>query len=365
MVVVFFLLMTTMTVFAVDRLGTSDAAAGFVASAFVIGSVATRVVSGAFVERIGRRRSLLGALVLFIVGCAMHLFPMGFIGLVALRIVHGATFAIGTTAVMTIAQSKIPHSRRAEGTGYFTLSTTGATAIGPFLMLALIKDGGYDRIFLTCLALAVTALALALMLGRSAPGRTRVALVGGRITNLIEPSLLPLGAFILTIGMSFAAVVTFTNPFAIEENLVSEAGGFFLAYAAGAVGARLFVGRIQDRHGDRVVVVPAVVLMAVSLLMLSQANNTAILLGSGILLGVGWGTLMAATQAIAVANAPPHRLGIAISTYYLLLDTGTILGPIVLGLVADSYGFRSMFFGVGLLVMASLALFGVGQARTT
>lgn len=48
-------------------------------------------------------------------------------------------FAVASTAAMALAQSLIPASRRAEGTGYFTLSLTIATAIGPFVALLLVR----------------------------------------------------------------------------------------------------------------------------------------------------------------------------------------------------------------------------------
>src|SRR6185312_3806394 len=56
---VFYLLMTTMALYAVDRFQASDTAAGFASSAFVLGSVIARIFAGRLLDIVGRRRLIL------------------------------------------------------------------------------------------------------------------------------------------------------------------------------------------------------------------------------------------------------------------------------------------------------------------
>ena len=133
----FYMLVTTMALYAVKSFAASDAVGGFASSAFVVGATLARLVSGYLVDALGRRRMLLIALVVVAVACALYI-PAGSLPvLIAVRMVHGFGYAFASTAVMTIAQSVIPDSRRGEGTGYFALGTTLATAIGPALGLFL------------------------------------------------------------------------------------------------------------------------------------------------------------------------------------------------------------------------------------
>ncbi|MCG7447486.1 hypothetical protein MHK11_04215 [Corynebacterium aurimucosum] len=60
----------------------------------------------------------------------------GEVGVGKLRLLRAA-YAVASTAIMAVAQSVIPDERRAEGTGYFALGTTLATARGPAAGLAV------------------------------------------------------------------------------------------------------------------------------------------------------------------------------------------------------------------------------------
>ncbi|HLS32671.1 MAG TPA: MFS transporter, partial [Brevibacterium sp.] len=52
---VFYLLMTTMAVYAVERFAASDSGAGLASSGFIIGAVVGRVLAGKFLDVVGRR----------------------------------------------------------------------------------------------------------------------------------------------------------------------------------------------------------------------------------------------------------------------------------------------------------------------
>ena len=60
----FYLLMTVMALYAMERFGTDEALAGVATSAFIVGAVLARLLTGKYMELLGRRRVLLAALVL-------------------------------------------------------------------------------------------------------------------------------------------------------------------------------------------------------------------------------------------------------------------------------------------------------------
>lgn len=51
------------------------------------------------------------------------------------------------------------------------------------------------------------------------------------------------------------------------------------------------------------------------------------LLLSGALLGLGYGTTSSSVQAIAVNASPKHRIGLATSTNFIFQDLGVGIGP--------------------------------------
>ena len=130
---VFYLLMTTMAVYAAQRFAASDSQAGLASSAFVIGAVLARLLAGKFLDVVGRRRMLVLAMIVFTLAGLSYLPVEDLTLLIVVRLVHGVAFGAGNTALIASVQSIIPSARRAEGNGYFGTATTVATAGGPFL----------------------------------------------------------------------------------------------------------------------------------------------------------------------------------------------------------------------------------------
>ena len=135
---VFYLLMTTMALYAVEQFRASDSASGFASGSFVLGALIARVFSGKFLDFIGRRRLLLGGLAVFTGAALLYPLADGLAALLAIRLVHGAAFGAASTSISASVMGLIPVRRRGEGTGYFGISTTLATAVSflrlPFLI---------------------------------------------------------------------------------------------------------------------------------------------------------------------------------------------------------------------------------------
>jgi len=364
--IVFYLLMTTMALYAAERFGAHDSAAGLASSMFIVGATAVRLVAGTLVDLGGRRRVLLASLAVFTAGSVAYI-PAGSLGLLlAIRFVHGVAFGVVSTATVAIAQSLIPPARRGEGTGYFGVSATLGTALGPLLALLLVNGPGYPALFTASAVAGGLAVLVALPMrvpeSRS-DGTRRDALRRIRPSDLLDPAALPIAAFILVMGAAYSAVLTFLNSYAQQLDLAAGASSFFLVYAAVVFVARLIVGRIQDRRGDNIVVYPAIVAFAGGMLLLSLATSDAAVIVAGGLIGLGFGTLMSSVQAAAVAQVPPHRIGIAVSTFFFMLDLGTGLGPVVLGWLTQHSGYRVMYVVVAVVVLGSAGLYHLLHGR--
>lgn len=362
----FYLLTTTMALYAVRQFGAGESAAGFAASSFVVGATAARVVAGHVVDSLGRRRVLLASLVVVTLACLAYLPTASLGALVALRMVHGAAYALASTAVMTLVQSVIPPSRRAEGTGYFALGTTLATALGPALGLLIVDAAGYPGMFWATAAVAALGLVFGLVLRiPDTPAAARPHLLRDfRLGGILHPAVLPIGVFMLLVGVGYAGVITYLNGYAEERGLTAGAGLFFLAYAAVMLVMRFVLGRLQDRRGDNIVVGIGVVAFAASLVVLAVARQDAVVVLAGALAGLGYGTLMPAAQAIAVRLVPPTQLGTGISTVYLGVDVGIGLGPVALGGLLAAAGYLWMYLVLAAVVAVAGVQYALVHGRT-
>nr|WP_120491819.1 MFS transporter [Corynebacterium lactis] len=363
MYLVFYLLITVMSLYAVERFAASDAAGGFAASSFVIGATVARMFSGYLVDTFGGRKIMLSSLVIIVATCAAYLWSTTLPVLIAVRLVHGLAYALASTAVMAAAQTAIPSTRRAEGTGYISLGTTLATAIGPALGLAIIGSFGYGPLFSTSLGLAIVGLILALIMpadshakgsahhDKTAPGSNTKPRFS--LSDIATPAVVPVGLFMLFIGVGYAGIITFLNRYAQLNDLTVGANFFFVAYAVTMMAARFSLGRLQDRRGDNPVIVIGLVCFALALAVLAAATADWHVIIAGALSGLGYGTLMPACQTIAVRLSPAHKLGTGISTLLLLADAGIGIGPVILGAVAASIGFSAMYATLATLVIAA------------
>lgn len=378
---VFYLLMTTMALYAVHEFSAGEVTSGLASSIFVIGAVAARLVAGTAIARFGQRRVMLLGLVVFTAAAIAYLFITGLGMLLAVRVLHGIAFGFAHTAVGATVQSLIPASRRAEGTGYYGASSTLATAIGPFAAVLLLDEHGSTALFLAATIASVLALVAALLVGSGAPTATNAgpstsaAPTGParassppppstrRARAVLEPRALPIALFMFVLAIGYSGVLAYVNTYAESIDLTSAAAAFFLVYAVVVLALRMPMGRLQDSRGDNLVIYPAIVAFAAGLAVIALAQTPAAFLVSAALMGLGWGTVMSGGQAIAVASAPIQNVGTVVATFFLLLDLGVGVGPLFLGVLAGATDFRVMYAALAGLALLSTLLYWYVHGR--
>ncbi|WP_210605119.1 MFS transporter [Brevibacterium oceani] len=360
MSMVFYLLMTSMAGYAVARFAAGEAAAGFASSSFVLGAVVARVLTGKYLDFIGRRRLLVITMSASVLASLAYLVADDLTLLLGLRIVHGIAFGAGNTAIMTAIQSIIPSSRRGEGTGYFGTATTLSTALGPYLGVIIPRQFDFAMLFVASAIMSVIALACCLLIRLPVQElsdyqrRTKWHL---KLGTLVDRDGLRIGSVMLLAGTAYAAALVFLAGYAAEHGVAPAASLFFVAFAVASLVARLFVGRLQDVFGDNAVIFPVFVCdIAGNILLALWPTMTGIIL-AGVLIGLGFGSLMPCMQAITVKSVPMNRVPVATASFFLLLDAGSGIGPVVLGFLYPMTGGNGMFLVCAGLVVVSIGVY--------
>ncbi len=142
-----------------------------------------------------------------------------------------------------------------------------------------------------------------------------------------------------------------------ELGLADIASYFFILYALVVVISRPFTGKIFDRFGENVLVYPAIIIFTIGMFILSQAQTSFWFLGAGMLIGLGYGTLIPSFQTIAISAAPNHRRGSATATYFSFFDSGIGFGSFILGIVAAKSSYHNMYFIAAIIVAFTLLLY--------
>ncbi|QGM29972.1 MFS transporter [Bacillus sp. N3536] len=353
----FYLLMVTISVFAVNEFQSNASAAGFASSIFVIGALVGRLFGGRYIDKLGQKKLLLIGIGIMIMTAIVYFFVESYMMLSIIRVIHGIAFGIAGTATGTIVAQAVPTTRRGAGIGYFALSMTVATAIGPFIGMFILAHFAFNYIFIFCLVCVVISFLLSLMIKvKELPEEKHEEEPGRGIFKFIEKKAAPVSLVAAVTAFCYAGIISFLSFFASEHSLTEAASFFFVVYAVAVLVSRPFTGKLFDNKGPNSIMYPAIISFAIGMFMLSQANNAITLLIAGAFIGFGYGTYMSSSQAAAIKEVSAHRVGLATATFFILTDIGLGVGPFLQGYLVPSIGYNGLFLILGILLVLCLPL---------
>lgn len=358
---VFYLLVVVMGVYAAKEFNATPSQSGLVVGIFIVGALVGRLLIGRYINKLGQKTTLFIGIVLFILATSLYFLNLGIGFLLFNRFIHGIGLGFASTATGTIVAQIIPAQRKGEGIGYYSMSATLSTALGPFVGLYMSQHTSMQGIFGLCLTVAVISLLTAFfvnipLMKESEPEKE---VKGFHISQFVEPRAVPIAIITLVLALCYSSVLSFLNFYAIELDLVSTASVFFLVYSIAVLLSRPFTGRLMDLKGANVVMYPAFVLFTIGMIVLGLAHNGVTLLLAGVFIGLGFGNMQSCTQAIAVKLTPTHRMGLATSTFFIFLDGGLGFGPYLLGFIAPVTGYSTLYIVLGAVVFVTAALYSV------
>jgi MFS family permease len=359
-VINYYLLMVTISAFAMKNYHSSPSQAGLASSIFVIGALVARLFSGKGIEKIGRKKMLGMGLISGLVMVLLYFGINSIMFLLVVRFLHGAAYGVTSTATGTIVLNAIPRERSGEGIGYYLLSFTLAMAIGPFLGMFISRHGSFSTIFAACAISALFSLASIFFLSVPEIRLTKAQLEelkGFNFKNFFETKAIPISIVCAVLYFCYSSVLSFIMAYAKEIHLAEAATFFFIVFAIAIFLSRPFTGRLFDLKGENFIMYPGIILFVIGMTVLSQAHYGYTLLLAGAFIGFGLGVVQSGGQAISVKVTPPHRLGLANSTFYIFIDTAIGLGPFLFGFFIPFSGYRGVYAGMSIIALACMFLY--------
>ena len=356
----YFTLLINITGYAMLTFGATSTEAGLAAGIYVIGGLISRVTLGKYVEMVGRKKMLILGLSIALIMSVTYFFVSSMAVLYIVRFLHGTAYGISSTCTNDIIARILPQSRRGEGLGYFLLSVTIATAIGPFLGMGFGQDGNYTAVFTVGLIMYSVALALALFLKVPEETLTEEQKAEARsfdLKHLFQFSAVPLAITCMVFYFAYSGVLSFISSYAEAIDLVEAAMYFYLAVAVGTLISRLTTGKIYDSRGPNIVMFPAYIAFFVGMVAFSQATSAVVLLCAGFVIGYGVSIVYTINQAIVVSKSPARRYGVTTSTFAAIVDLGSGLGPSIMGMILAFAGYREMYLICAFISLISLVMY--------
>lgn len=350
----FYIMLPTLPVFLTRELKIDEGQTGLILAVYTLAALLIRPFTGFMIDRYGRKLFYIPSLLLFALIFIGYPLAGAFAMILIVRFTHGLVWGVATTTGSTLIVDILPSERRGEGIGLYGLAMTIPMAMGPFTGLQLTQNNNYTLMFLCAGALAFAGFLVTLFIKYPEvplSGKTAFS-----FRSLLESTSLPVTFNLLIVNISYGGLVSFVSLYALKTG-IGHTGIFFIVFAGGITLARIYMGKIFDRHGPKALATGGILLLAIGHVMLGIIINTTGFMIAGFLLGLGSGVVFPTFQAMVNNLVPPQRRGAANSTLFSGLDLGIGLGMLITGFLAHAIGLPDTFLIFGALNIIALVYF--------
>ena len=336
-------------------LGGSTFASGLFLGFLTYSSALSAPITGALADRIGQRS------VLMISSLALVAFSIAYAVItdvrvmLALVLVHGVFWSGLLSASASYMTSILPEHRRAEGIGYWGLSTLAAVAVAPTVGFWVYHQGW----LWLCVVTAALNLSMAIIASQLSPAPERAGAKPAPERpsgNLLEWRVLIVSITLAPYSFGYGGITSFTAMYA-DANGVEPKSLYLSALAIVILLTRPILGRLGDRLGYRRVFIPCLILIALGLSLLAIGGTTSWLLLSAVVFGVGFGTAYPTYVGYVMQGVSASRRGAAFGAVLAAFDTGIGTGSTAMGWLIQRFGFSTAFAVAAALAALALPYF--------
>lgn len=347
----------------IRQLNGTNLAAGLALSAVAAAALISRSIFGTVMDRIGRRPVLLtGAVVLLVTNLLFYVLP-SIAAICAIRFCQGLGWGMITTALATVVSDLVPEQRMGEGIGYLAVSNVLATSLSIIVGIWLMDVSGFKAMLGFSTACFAVALALCMRLGLVSFHRNERAESARNFWSALFERRAVLPSFLCFLhSVAFSGIMTFIMLFGAESG-IRHIFVYFIGHVLAIMVSRPFVGRIFDRVGHSVVIIPGVLSMIIGLVLLSYAHAVPLLVVASLFYGLGFGTVQPSLQAWAINCSPMDRKGAANGTFLCSIDLGYGIGAVLMGSVASLTSYAIMYRLSPLFLVLLLAMYVTALLR--
>lgn len=333
------------------KLGASSAFAGIIVGVMNIVSMILRPVAGNLTDRISKYRlTFFGGSICFI-GTLGDVFAPNPQLLLLFRFINGLGFVFCTVCMATWIAFLVPRDHVGEAMGYYGLLNASSMALAPALAINLYRVIGYRPMLGISAAAVLLMVILIQFVGNPAqPKYHPQAKHGPHHFKIIQRDTLAVAAIMSLLSIPYFATQADIVMYVAQRQLNVAVGMYFFIYAVVLFIIRIALKNFFDTVRFGVWLVICTVATVGYLIFLTiMDNNWEMAIAAGGM-ALGYGIMFSICQSTSLMLAPLEEQGLANSTFYLGLDIGMSLGPI-LGGVIDNYLPLTWFYPVMLVIL--------------
>jgi MFS transporter, DHA1 family, multidrug resistance protein len=351
--------------------GVSATMVGLLVTSFGVARLLSNLPAGRLADRIGRRPLIITGPLISASGAALAFLAPGYWPLAGALVVQGIGSACYATAAMTTLADISTDQNRGRMMSVFQGSLLIGASFGPALGGIIGSTFELRTVFLVAALLYVLVAVWGYIRVREtlaeagASGRRRR---GGPDLRSSTLAML-LNASFLAVAM--VSLVIFFTRTGSRSTMIPLVGADRLEMTPGMIGAVLTTAAVFnvlilplagwgiDRFGRKPMIVPSTFVSGCGLLIFAFAPSVPMFFLAATVLGIGTGIAGPAPAAFVADLARGRSYGATLGLFRTMSDLGFVLGPVVLGLIADHRSFTAaLVVNAGLLFVAS-ATFGL------
>ena len=341
-----------------ETLGAGAAFMGIVGGMMNLCSLFCRPVMGSFIDRISKYRLSMAGLLFMTVACAGYLLSVNPLMVLFFRIINGVGFALCSSSMSTWMSLLLPPEKIGSGMGIYGMMNALAMAVAPSIGVVLYQTLGYRISFIVAAVFTGLSLVLIQFVSDRNPGEA-----ARKKLQIVEPKVLPIALIIMLFSIPYCATQSFIVRYTETRNLPVTVSLFFPIYAAALLILRFTMRDLFDRLRFSVFFAGSSLCAFLSILLLALMKSDLPMCVAAVLMAGGYGIMSSVCQSRAIVIAGREHAGLGNSTYYIGLDLGMTLGPMLGGLLYGSVDVR-LFYPVLLLCVPMAVLVFLLNRRT-
>jgi MFS family permease len=333
---------------------------GWIIPAFSFSALVARPLSGWLTDNIGRRSTMILGAVFCIVAGLFYPLIGSITAFLLVRAVHGFSTGFTPTGFTTYTADIIPESHRGRAMGWLGMFNNAGSSLGYGLGAIIALHFGRNQMFWFSSLLGIAALIIFWTLPETVQTSSK------RKFEFKASSLLYLPAWqssllMLLVCISLGSILTIMPDYTTSLGFENK-GVFLTVYIAFSLLVRLLSGKISDSLGRPYSTAIGAVFQIISMLFLlfPFLGSSFSFYASAAFYGIGQGFNAPSLFAWASDVATPQNRGKALSTIFIALETGVIIGGLMAGKILTQWKLGyDWVFGMNLMTFVLSLIFSL------
>jgi len=319
------------------QIGIAASLAATLVSIISVSSLMMRPIAGRLVDALNQKWLLVLSMATTCGAMVLYFFAADFWSLLIARLMHGLSYGLSTVASITIAGALVPKDRIGSGIAIYGMGNTVSVIFGTKIAQVIIRLGGNQWMFASCLMFSVAALILSLFLpnGEKKQRQAKAFQFRQLFANLFAKQAIPYASlsmmFSLSQAINSAFMVIYFNESARMGRDIGDPGIVMMLWGIAIFIYRPFVGKMYDRFGLAPTTVMCMGGGTLYMLLLSCTPNAIATYLGTVILGGLCGCSTSALQAASYEASPKEKKGAASSTNLIGSDIGSAIGGSLFG----------------------------------